>query len=140
MHGLLAAAHLGRRDWQAADRSAREAAAIIAKTAPPTAYPQYLGYAAVAETFIELLRQSRQATLAGVDGDLEKQTKQSLQNLHSYRRIFAIGRPQAWRYQGLYEELMGNRKKAQRAWEKGLASAVALGITYEQRVLRELIG
>jgi class 3 adenylate cyclase/tetratricopeptide (TPR) repeat protein len=129
MHGLLALARLARNDLTAAERSAREAAALIAKTSPPTVYPQYLGYAAVAETFLALLR------VGGAVADV----KRALRNLHTYRRIFPIGRPQAWRHQGSYEELRGNRRKARRSWEKGLASATALGIPYEQDMLRRLL-
>ncbi len=140
MHGLLAAALLGCGEWKEADRSARQAAALIAKASPPTAYPQYLGYAAVAETFIELLRQAHEGTRsAEIAADVGKQAKQALRNLHTYGRFFAIGRPQAWRHQGVHEELAGNRKKAQRSWEKGLASTVALGIPYEQCMLHYLL-
>lgn len=140
MVGLRAAARLRLGQWEEAHRAACEAAALIAKISPPTAYPQYHGYAAVAETCLELLRRSRQdAALSGIAAAVEKEAKQALRDLHTYRRVFAIGRPQAWRYQGLYEQLLGNDKKARKAWERGLASATTLGMPYEIGMLHYLL-
>jgi tetratricopeptide (TPR) repeat protein len=71
---------------------------------------------------------------------LYAQSREACANLHQYARVFPIGQPRAWLWQGVYEWLSGHSRKAQQAWRKSLAAAQRLAMPYEQGLAHYEIG
>lgn len=124
-HGLLALVHLRRGDAEAALKAARTALDLIAQSSP-TSFLSLPGYAGVAETLLYLWETG---SLAGGQ-QLEKLGRAACKALHNYARVFPIGRPRAYLWQGLLEWLRGRPGPARRLWAKSLAAARQMEMPY----------
>jgi tetratricopeptide (TPR) repeat protein len=138
-YGLLAIAHLRRmKDLSPDDRRQAQQAAEMATQmigqSPPTSYYLLEGYAGIAEVYLALW----EAEWISVhkppnwNSSLHISTKQACKALHKYTRIFPIGQPHAWLWQGLYYWLSGKPSKAYKAWQRSLVAGERLGMLYEQ--------
>lgn len=145
-YGLLAVARLRQGAWQEAREAAEMAAYLIAHTPIPTAYYLFEGYAGVAEVFLALweVSQSPSSTDDPPDRDqrdpLARRAQQACTHLHAFARVFPIGKPRAWLFQGGYEWLAGRPAQARSAWRTSLACATRLGMPYEQARAHEMLG
>ena len=61
--------------------------------------------------------------------------KLACKTLRGYARVFPIGKPQAYLWQGVFEWLLGHQGKAQKLWQKGLAVAQELEMPYDAALL-----
>ncbi len=134
--GLLAVAHvrLGRMDLarQAADAAAR----LIAQVASsPTSQDVVEGYAGVAEVYLTLWEDA-----VGQSAEFRKLAQRACKDLHGYARVFPIGQPRAWLWQGRCDWLAGDARKARQSWEKSLAAAERRAMPYEQGLTHSEIG
>jgi class 3 adenylate cyclase len=116
--------------WQIGDiELARRMADICAKlmgSSAPNIYSALEAYSGLAEVYLGLLEQSpRDSTLAAQAGN-------ACRIVARYGRLFPLGQARAHIYRGLYEWLLGRPRKANGYWQKGLATAVRLGLPYEK--------
>jgi len=72
--------------------------------------------------------------------DLSRKTHWAYQELDKYARIFPIGQPYFWLYQGRLAWRSGKPGKAQSAWRKSLAAAERLGMPYERGLAHYYLG
>ena len=93
------------------------------------------GYTGAAEVFLSLWENGYsdpdEASIAA--GKVVK-------NMRSFARLFLIGQPRAWLYQGLYYCLDGKPAKANKAWRKSLEHAKQLSMPFEQALAHFEIG
>ncbi|MCI0527435.1 MAG: hypothetical protein L0Y56_08320, partial [Nitrospira sp.] len=75
-----------------------------------------------------------------IDTEIKLLAGRACKALHRYARIFPIGRPRAWLWQGLYDWLAGRPSKAFKTWKKSLATAEQLVMPYEQGLTHYEIG
>ncbi len=127
--GLLAVAELRLGRAAVAYDHAVRAAGLISEVRSPSAYGQYLGYAAVAETFL----------LLDEGADLARRRKQAIRDLGKYSGAFRIGKPQTDRYAGLWLVQRGKHRTARTRWTRALACARELGLAYEISCLEALL-
>ena len=60
--------------------------------------------------------------------------------LKKYVRVFAVGKPRYYLYQGWNHWLAGEQPKAQEAWQKSLAAGESLVMPFEQALAHYEIG
>ena len=65
-------------------------------------------------------------------GEGAKAAGRAVKNMRSFGRLFPIGQPRSWLYQGLYHWLDRKPTKAHKAWQKSLEHAKKLSMPYEQ--------
>ncbi len=63
--------------------------------------------------------------------ELKAGARQACKILHGFCRIFPIGKPAAWLYQGNLDWLEGKTEKAYKAWQKSIAFATQFSMPYE---------
>ena len=125
--GSSGIAHLGLGDREAARRIAEKTLTLIAG-GPPTAFHCLFGYAATAEVLLALWE--AEIENGGPSGDrrvLRDLSRQACEALRRYARVFRVGRPDAWLYQGKYDWLSGRRRRAEQAWARSLTAAEQIG-------------
>ena len=143
--GILAVAHLRQGDHLLARQVVDTGVRLIGHTRPITS-TTFDGYVAVPLVYLALWEASRDPSLAPrstVDRsatELAEQAKKACKTLHRYARVFPIGRPRAWLYQGWHDWLSGKARKARRAWRKSLAEAERLAMPYEEGLAHYEIG
>ena len=125
--GALAAVHLRCGHYQQAQELADQAADMIAATkAVPTSYWSIDGYIGTADTYLGLWQQNgRTATLV-------RSAQQACRALRTFTRLFPLGKPAAWLYQGCYHWLAQQNGRAHKAWQKSLTTAQQLHLPYEE--------
>jgi len=146
-NGLLAVACLRSGDLRRALQAANTAAALIAQSSP-TVYSALEGYAGVAEVYLALWEDvsspsaiSRQLPVTSYQLSVIRDSAlQACAALSRFARVFPIGRPRAWLWQGLSDWLAGRPTQAHTAWRKSLAAAERLGMLYEQGLTHYEIG
>ena len=109
---------------------------MISELQPRGPYTLY-GYAGIAETYLTLWENS------SADDDataLAKKARQACNALQRFARVFPIGRPRAYLYQGWYEWLSGNRARAHKTWQQSVAAAERLAMPYEEGLAHYEIG
>lgn len=128
LHGLKALVHLRRAEPDLALVEAEKTSNLIAKTSP-TSFLSLPGYAGAAETYLSLweseLHSNRQ-TLKRSD------VQRACQALRGYARVFPIGQPRAYLWQGVFEWLSGRPHKAQKWWNQSLEVAKKLDLPYSE--------
>ena len=140
IYGQLAMAHLQLGQLTEARQAADEVASRIAQSSP-IMYTAFFGYFGMAEVYLSLWEQSfENPQLLGERTNLIRLARQACKSLHAYKRIFPIGQPQAWRYQGWHDWLAGKPRKAHKLWHKSLTAAERLGIPYVQGLAHYEIG
>jgi tetratricopeptide (TPR) repeat protein len=139
-NGQLALAHL--RLGQSEQALAYASRVIdLAYEISPTVYSMGLGFAAVAEVYFELWER----TLHDPNRQFESDTYRALAEkaiklLRAFQKVFPIGQPAAYYYQGWYEWLGGQTQKAILSWRKGLDAAQKFKMLYEEGLIRVKLG
>lgn len=113
---------------ETADRAAH---LISATGGQPSAYYAIDGYVAVADIYLAL-RESAQDLAPSERESIAKMARQACKALHTYCRLFPIGQPSAWLYQGLCDWLDGKTANAQKAWVKSLSAASKFRMPLEE--------
>lgn len=148
-HSLLALVYLHQGSDAQALAQADEAAKLIARSSP-TSFPSLVGYAGVAEVYLRLwgrelageLRLAGNGTAgAGLQHrPLKIRARRACEAMMKFARVFPIGEPRAWLWQGWFDQLSGHPLKARRAWQKSLALAGRLAMPYEQGLAHSSLG
>jgi tetratricopeptide (TPR) repeat protein len=126
VYGLLARALLRKGELPAARQSAESALNLLAGS--PTAYSMFQGYSGISEVYIHLWENS------GDDTESRKNSGMALQSIKqfvSYARIFPIGKPMVYRFEGIYYWIANKHKKAINSWMRSLSAAERLEMPYE---------
>lgn len=139
-NGQLALAHL--RLGQS-ERALAYAGRVIdlAYDISPTVYSMGIGFAAVSEVYFELWERTLRDPNRRWDADRHRLlAEKALKLLRSFQRVFPIGQPSAYYYQGRYEWLRGQPQKAISSWRKGLEAAQKFNMPYEEGLIRVKLG
>ncbi|MFN8459402.1 MAG: hypothetical protein U0401_32925, partial [Anaerolineae bacterium] len=142
-YGLLAVARLRQRDLDLASQTAQTAAQRLDASAIDI-FATFQAYAGVAEVYLSLWEEAQNQPKAGLKRLLtinyQALARQTCRDFWKFARVYPIGRPQAWLWQGGYDWLAGRPDRAQRAWRKSLAEAERLAMPYEQGLAHYEIG
>jgi hypothetical protein len=135
-YGSVALARLRLGQPQLA-RQAAEAVMNRIRVTSPTVFSMFHGYANATEVYLGLW--------SGGDpgespAEYERLARQACRALHRYGRVFAIGQPRAWLYQGVYDWQKGQPARAYQAWHKSLALAGRLAMPFEQGLAHDQLG
>ncbi len=107
----------------------------------PTVYSMDIGFAAVAEVYFELWERTLHDPNRQMDADKYKLlAEKALKLLRAFQKVFPIGQPPAYYYQGWYEWLTGKPEKAIASWRKGLDAAQKFNMPYEEGLIRVKLG
>jgi tetratricopeptide (TPR) repeat protein len=95
----------------------------------------------VAEVYFELWER----TLHDPNRQFESDTYRALAEkaiklLRAFQKVFPIGQPAAYYYQGWYEWLSGQTQRAIPSWRKGLDAALKFKMLYEEGLIRVKLG
>jgi class 3 adenylate cyclase/tetratricopeptide (TPR) repeat protein len=131
-HGLMALAYLRQGNPDLASQAAETALGLISQSRP-ISYTLLLAYSHVAQVYLNLWASTEPETAAS---DFKSRARQACKALRQFARVFPIGQPHAWLWQGLYEQQSGRSKRAQALWSKSLEAARRLGMPYEQGLAR----
>jgi class 3 adenylate cyclase/tetratricopeptide (TPR) repeat protein len=113
----------------------------LATNISPTVYSMDIGFAAVAEVYFELWEKTLQNPDRGLDSDEHKlSAEKAIKLLRAFRKVFPIGQPYAYYYQGRYEWLTGRPQMAVKSWHKGLEAARQFNLPYEEGLIRIRLG
>lgn len=126
LNGLLAIVHLRRDEPDMALAAAERAADLIAQTSP-TSYLSLPSYAAVAETYLAIWESQGSANYPAFS---RSSAQQAAGALRRFGRIFPIGQPRAYLWQGLLEWLSGRQARGRKLWTKSLEVAERLNMPY----------
>jgi class 3 adenylate cyclase/tetratricopeptide (TPR) repeat protein len=142
--GALAKAYWRQGSIVEAKEAADKAAHLIAQSRGlPSAYNVLEGYVAAAEVNLGQWERSIEnlvePSISKAD-ELQHAARKSTRALHIFRRLFPIGGPSAWLYQGLYDWLLRKPKQAHKAWLKSLKLADRMTMPYEEGRARYEIG
>lgn len=129
IYATLAQAHLRQDQLDLARQEADRAMKLIAESDRPTFGGVLHGYIGVADVYLALWETQ---AAGSIEAQLPGLARQACKNLHSFARIFPIGKPGAFLYQGLYDWLSGKPKKAHKAWQKSLGHARALEMPFDE--------
>ena len=140
VYGLFATAQV-RMGSFIDSRMAADAAADRITQSSLMSYSLFQGFVGIAEVYLELWENAAKIPLedSQVD-DLSRKTHWAYQELDKYARIFPIGQPYFWLYQGRLAWRSGKPGKAQSAWRKSLAAAERLGMPYERGLAHYYLG
>lgn len=139
-YGQLALAHLRLGKYDDATTYA-DKVLELAGNKSPTVYSVDIGFAAAAEVYFELLEKALRSSSRGLDVAQHKlYAEKALNLLGTFRKVFPIGQPYAYYYQGWYEELMGKPQTAIKSWQKGLEAAQKFNLLYEEGLIRIKLG
>ncbi|MBN1890204.1 MAG: AAA family ATPase [Thermoflexales bacterium] len=127
-HGLMALAYSYQEELDLAGRAAETALDLISQSRP-ISYTLLLAYSHVAQVCLNLWASAEPEAAAS---NFKSRAKQACRALGQFARVFPIGQPSAWLWQGLYEQISGRPHRAQALWGKCLETAGRLGMPYEQ--------
>jgi class 3 adenylate cyclase/tetratricopeptide (TPR) repeat protein len=162
LHGLLALVHLRRNAPDLALAEASNALKLMTKTSP-TSYLSLPGYASVTETYLTVwesqvisdarlpvadLPQLKAQPWSSLNSKIQTpnskmrqwQARRACRALRSYARVFPIGQPRAYLWQGLFEWLSGRPYLARELWQKSLSLAERLAMPYDQGLAHYQLG
>jgi hypothetical protein len=71
---------------------------------------------------------------------LRHEAKRALKALHGYARVFPIGRPRDYLWQGNFKWIGGRQAAARKLWKQGLVTAQQLGMPYDQALIHYELG
>ena len=139
-NGQLALAHL--RLGQSEQALAYASRVIdLASDISPTVYSMDVGFAAVAEVYFELWEKTLQDPRRKLDSDKYRSfAEKAIKLLRAFQKVFPIGQPAAYYYQGWYEWLRGKPQNAITLWRKGLEAAQKFNMPYEEGLIRVKLG
>jgi tetratricopeptide (TPR) repeat protein len=135
----IAVARLRQGQLQLAQEATDKVMHLIMES-PPTVFSTLEGYAGAAAVYLALWETEAISDSSKPETTNQKSTiknlksnaRQACKALHRYARVFPIGQPSAWLWQGLYDWLSGHPGRARRAWQKSLAAARKLNMPYDQ--------
>ncbi len=144
-HGLLGVARLRQGKYALARESAQAANRL--SEALPTVFSTLVSYAGVAEVYLALWDEAsspeskeQAETISLEPSELSILARQACKALHRFKRVFPIGQPRAWLYQGIYDHQAGKPGRAHKSWQKSLAAAKKLKMPYDQGLAHYHIG
>jgi class 3 adenylate cyclase/tetratricopeptide (TPR) repeat protein len=139
-NGQLALAHL--RLGQSEQALAYASRVIdLASEISPTVYSMDLGFAAVAEVYFELWEKTLYDPNRRLEADKYRLlAERAIKLLRAFQKVFPIGQPPAYYYQGWYEWLRGKPQNAIAFWRKGLEAAQKFNMPYEEGLIRVKLG
>jgi tetratricopeptide (TPR) repeat protein len=139
-NGQLALAHL--RLGQGEQALAYASRVIdLASDISPTVYSMDIGFTAVAEVYFELWERALHDPNRRLDSDKYRAlAEKAIKLLRAFQKVFPIGQPQAYYYQGWYEWLTGKRERAITSWRRGLEAAQKFNMPYEEGLIRVQLG
>lgn len=139
-NGQLALAHL--RLGQSEQALAYAGRVIdLASDISPTVYSMDLGFAAVAEVYFELWEKTLHDPNRQLDTDKYRLlAERAIKLLRAFQKVFPIGEPPAYYYEGWYEWLRGKPQNAIKFWRKGLDAAQKFNMPYEEGLIRVKLG
>ena len=88
---------------------------------------------AIVETFLRIWEANQNLPVEQLK-PLIRSTRTACKILDEYSRVFAIGRPNYFIWEGLFNWLNGKPKPAWKAWAKGLGAAKRLKMPLEQGI------
>lgn len=139
-HGQLALAHLRLGQYEEALTHADKVIDVAASKSP-TVYSMDIGFSAIAEVYFELWEKALRNASRGLDAAQHKlYAEKALGLLRAFRKVFPIGQPYAYYYQGWYEELTGRPHMAVKFWRKGLEAAQKFNLLHEEGLIRVKLG
>ena len=156
-YGGMAVVRLRQGDQSLAQQAAEKAAQLI-EQARPVSYTLLYAYACVAEVYLALweadlqvdVRSCMEPSPTDVQSTtndqqsavrrVQAEAQRACRALQRFARVFPIGQPRAWLWQGMYEWLSGRPTRAHKAWQKSLASAERLKMPYEQGLAQYEMG
>jgi tetratricopeptide (TPR) repeat protein len=113
----------------------------LAANISPTVYSMDIGFAAVAEVYFEVWEKALQDPDRQLNSDKSKfSAERAIKLLRAFQKVFPIGQPNAYYYQGWYEWLSGKPQKAVKSWQKGLEAATKFNMLYEEALIRVKLG
>ncbi len=133
VNGLLGLARLRSGDVDGALEAVQNASALLGKSLPTT-YALFQGLTGIAEVYLDRWLSDKNRN------HWEKLARQACRNLHNYARIFNIGRPMAWYYQGYCDWNEDKKKRAIKAWQKSLDEARKMKMPYEEGLANLALG
>jgi tetratricopeptide (TPR) repeat protein len=139
-NGELALAHL--RLGQSEQALAYASRVIdLALDISPTVYSMDIGFAAVAEVYFELWERTLHDPNRQLDADKYRLlAEKAIKLLRAFQKVFPIGQPPAYYYQGWYEWLRDKPQNAIKFWRKGLEAAQKFNMPYEEGLIRVKLG
>jgi len=107
----------------------------------PTVYSMGLGFAAVAEVYFELWERTLHEPNRQFEADKYRGlAEKAIKLMRAFQKVFPIGQPAAYYYQGWYEWLSGQTQRAIPSWRKGLDAALKFKMLYEEGLIRVKLG
>ena len=70
-------------------------------------------------------------TAAALLPEIKAGARQACKTLHNFSRVFPIGKPATWLYQGNLDWLEGKASKAYKSWRKAISLAEQVSMPYE---------
>jgi tetratricopeptide (TPR) repeat protein len=137
VHASFARAYCRQGELALAAENVNKLSRLIAQISRPTGVPYMLGYAGAASVYLDLWK--READQGNRSG-LQASAKRACKDLRDLAGIFPFAKSHAWLYQGIYDWLAGNQKRAHRAWQKSLDYAKNLDLVYQQGLVHYEIG
>jgi hypothetical protein len=134
--GLLALSYLRQGLNDRAQETADSTMEIIRQLSTPTRISLLESLSGVAEVYLSLWEE--QANSAPTT--LKTSAKAACKVMGQYARVFRIGEPRAYLWQGLYQWLEGRHDRARTTWAKSLVAAERLSMTHEQALTTLEIG
>jgi serine/threonine protein kinase/tetratricopeptide (TPR) repeat protein len=136
VHGALSEAYLVLGDHERARRAAEETLGHLEKLRV-VGFRFYRGLVSTGETFFALWER---ATSAGDRMDLSKSARRVHRKMQRYAALYAIGRPQALRLQGLLEARSGRTARAHAAFRESVVEARRLSMPLEEGIAHYELG
>jgi len=115
----------------------------LAADRSPTVYSMDIGFSVVAEVYFELWEKALHAPRPPRKTEpdiLRPLAEKALKLLRAFQKVFPIGRPFFYYYQGRYQWLTGSPEKAFKSWRKGLEAAQQFNMLYEEGLIRVQLG
>jgi tetratricopeptide (TPR) repeat protein len=146
LQGLWALVKFRQGDKDTARAMAKQALELMADTSP-VSYLSLPGYAGTAQMLLRLWEQTILATQQLQICDLSQAdfserpislvmaTRQACNYLRGYARVFPIGQPQAYLWQGVYAWQSGRRRLARDYWQQGVKSARRLAMPFDEGLI-----
>jgi len=104
-------------------------ASEIIESGPPTAYWTKEGYIGVAEYYLTLYEKVRSR-------ENRQRATHAVKKLQEYAKVFDVGKPRAFTFQGWLAYLNGRESKSHQLGEKGFNYARLLMMPYEEAIAR----
>jgi tetratricopeptide (TPR) repeat protein len=136
--GLLALARFRLGQYERAREAAEDALRQIAHTRPVANF-NLEGYAGTAEVYLRLWERALDAGQSAPNA-LAERARSACSALRTFARIFPIGRPRSFAWQGLYQWLSGRATRAARSWSAGRELAERMEMPYEEALIHFEIG